>query len=599
MNNTPTTSDNKLTRYLPIILTIIIGLIVSFGTYYFVYKWEQQQIKNNFEKAAEGRALAIERALAHKLELLETFEGFFLANHNSLDSAKFHSFVAPFLERYPDTQAIGWIPRISKSQRANEGKITELNEEGQLVNAADREYYFPFHYLEPIEGNQEAIGFDIAFDKERLQMLRESAENGKPMAISHLTILQESASLHGLLVFMPIYTENMPKGNNNQRWEALMGFVLSVYQVGDILNAAMKYLEPRPIDIRVYDQTGEEQQFLYFHPGQVDPDILANLDEEALANQAQSPKMELTKAFLMAGRKLSVVCRPAPGYHLTTSGGWQAITVLILGLLVTAMLAAYFYVAMRHAYHMAEAAERANQAQSRFLANMSHQLRTPLNAIIGYSDLLQEEAEDLEDPTVLQDVEKIYISAKYLLSLSDGILDLSKIKAGKIELDIEACNVKHLIDDIISIATPLMKKNNNTMMVNCADDVGNMQADPTRLHQILFSLLNNAAENTENGQIILEVAREKTPERTWMRFAVTDMAGGMTAEQQEALLTALSNVESFSEDNEDIRMGLIIGAYFWRMMEGNLSVDSEVGKGSTLTLRLPVHGPGTSQAKAE
>ncbi len=607
MENVTTGKPSVWRRYLPIILSVSIGVAVSFVLYYLVQQWEQQKIQANFKKAAEDRAFAIQRALAHKQDLLQTVDAFMQANSEDLTRTRFKSFVDPFMQRYPGIQAVEWIPRIPLTQRGEfearaqqtfsnpEFRITELNQEGNIVPAGERPEYYPFFYIEPLKGNELALGFDVAADKERREVLMTAAETGEMRAISHLTLIQETASLHGLLMFLPIYEKGSSIETPSQRMEALHGFVLGVFQVGEILDDAMRYLDPRPIDIRVFDESpdvGEEPQFLYFHAGQLDSEILAEMDEEELEpDPAAEPAMQVTKTFLVAGRTWSVDCTPAPGYHLTTGSGWQALTVLLLGLLITIFLAIYFYNAMRHAYLMAEVSESANQAQSKFLANMSHELRTPLNAIVGYSELLQEEAVDLDDPTLLQDVEKIYISGKYLLSLTDGILDLSKIKAGKVELHTETCKISHVIEEVVSIVTPLVKKNNNNLTVNYQDDLGTMQTDVTRLHQILFNLLNNATESTEQGEIRLDVAREHLDNKEWIRFAISDSGPGMTAEQRNWLTQVLSRGadEDKSADEEEIGFGLAISSHFWRMMNGKMEVKSEPDKGSTFILRLPAH----------
>jgi signal transduction histidine kinase len=222
---------------------------------------------------------------------------------------------------------------------------------------------------------------------------------------------------------------------------------------------------------------------------------------------------------------------------------------------------------------------------------MSHELRTPLNAIVGYSELLQEEAVDLNDPTILQDVEKIYISGKYMLSLTDGILDLSKIKAGKIELHSETCKLSHVLEEVISIVTPLLRKNGNSLKVDYPEEIGTMQTDVTRLHQILFNLLNNANESTEQGEIRLEVSRDTIDKKEWVRFAVSDSGGGMTIEQRQWLLRILSKgaVHERSADEEEVGFALAISSHFWKMMGGELDIHSEPNRGSTFILRLPAH----------
>src|SRR4249920_1120498 len=152
--------------------------------------------------------------------------------------------------------------------------------------------------------------------------------------------------------------------------------------------------------------------------------------------------------------------------------------------------------------------EEASQHKSQFLANMSHELRTPLNAIIGYSEMLQEEAEDLDAGAFLPDLVRINGAGKHLLGLINDILDLSKIEAGRMDLFVETFDVRRLVDDVEAVVRPLAEKNANWLVIECADDLGTMQADQTKVRQALFNLLSNASKFTEQGTISLSVARD-------------------------------------------------------------------------------------------
>ena len=153
----------------------------------------------------------------------------------------------------------------------------------------------------------------------------------------------------------------------------------------------------------------------------------------------------------------------------------------------------------------------ASQHKSQFLANMSHELRTPLNAIIGYSEMLQEEAEDLDADAFLPDLQRINGAGKHLLGLINDILDLSKIEAGRMDLFLETFEIGQIVRDVAAIVQPLVDKNGNMLVVRCPEDVGTIQADQTKVRQALFNLLSNATKFTDHGTIELRVAL--TPRR--------------------------------------------------------------------------------------
>ena len=244
----------------------------------------------------------------------------------------------------------------------------------------------------------------------------------------------------------------------------------------------------------------------------------------------------------------------------------------------------------------------ASRHKSQFLANMSHELRSPLNAIIGYSEMLQEEVEDLGEETLIPDLQKVNAAGKHLLGLINDILDLSKIEAGRMDLDLTTFEISRLVQDVAAIVQPLVEKNGNSLVVTCPDDVGAMQADQTKLRQTLFNLLSNAAKFTDHGRIELRVARGElrvedehgaghllaTHNSQLVTFAVSDTGIGMTEEQLSRLFEAFSQGEASTRSRYGgTGLGLAISRHFCRLMGGDLTAESVHGQGSTFTVRLP------------
>jgi len=232
--------------------------------------------------------------------------------------------------------------------------------------------------------------------------------------------------------------------------------------------------------------------------------------------------------------------------------------------------------------------EAASQLKSQFLANMSHELRTPLNAIIGISEMLRDDAVDLKREDELEPLERVLRAGRHLLALINDILDLSKIEAGKMDIHVESFAIRPLIDDVVQTIAPMAQKNGNTLKVECAEDIGTMGADQTRVRQALLNLASNANKFTEGGTVTIGASRSSFGGRDWVTLAVTDTGIGLTPEQMGRLFQEFVQADaSTTRKYGGTGLGLAISRRFCQMMGGDIAVASEPGRGSTFTIRLP------------
>jgi signal transduction histidine kinase len=228
----------------------------------------------------------------------------------------------------------------------------------------------------------------------------------------------------------------------------------------------------------------------------------------------------------------------------------------------------------------------ASQHKSQFLANMSHELRTPLNAIIGVSEMLREDAEAAKQDT--EPLDRVLGAGRHLLALINDILDLSKIEAGRMELQLETLPLAPLIADVVKTIEPLAAKNANKVAAICVADIGAMHADQMRLRQALLNLMSNANKFTERGTITVDARHGQENGRDWVTIAVADSGIGMTPEQMGKLFQEFSQADaSTTRKYGGTGLGLAISKRFCQMMGGDITVESEVGRGSTFTIRLP------------
>jgi PAS domain S-box-containing protein len=261
------------------------------------------------------------------------------------------------------------------------------------------------------------------------------------------------------------------------------------------------------------------------------------------------------------------------------------------------------------------AAEAANRSKSEFLANMSHELRTPLNAIIGYSELLQEDAEDLGAEEFVSDLKRISTAGQHLLAIIKDILDFSKIEAGRMKLDVENFSILNLVEDVTAMIALMADKNSNILEIQCTDDIGDMSTDLTKLRECLLNLLSNASKFTFSGAITFAVTRQevkiteesaveegahgepennsllmsaKSPSQDWIVFTVKDTGIGMTPDQLARVFEPFTQADSSSTKKYGgTGLGLTITKKYCKMMGGDIRAVSKLNQGSIFIIRLP------------
>jgi signal transduction histidine kinase len=256
--------------------------------------------------------------------------------------------------------------------------------------------------------------------------------------------------------------------------------------------------------------------------------------------------------------------------------------------------AAQSVLAIQNANLFAEVEEKSHQLElasehkSQFVANMSHELRTPLNAIIGLTEMMFTNAARFGTEKAQEPLQRVHRAGTHLLGLINQVLDLSKIEAGKLELNPESVKLAPVIDEVVGTARQLAEQNKNRLVVEAPDNLGALTVDPMRLRQILLNLLSNACKFTKQGEVALR-ARRVVDGRDWIELAVADSGIGMTAEQQAKLFEEFTQADSSTAQRfGGTGLGLAISRKLARMMGGDVTVTSEPGKGSVFTVRLPV-----------
>ncbi len=236
-----------------------------------------------------------------------------------------------------------------------------------------------------------------------------------------------------------------------------------------------------------------------------------------------------------------------------------------------------------------EEAERSNRQKSVFLAKMSHQLRTPLNAVIGYSEILLEDAKENEDEQIA-DLQRINSAGKHLLSLVTDVLDMSKIESNKTDLTIQPFHLNDFIDDVVATGRSLVTSNGNEFIVEREPGLGIVISDETRLRQAVLNLLSNAGKFTKYGRVTLSASRQTERGEDWVLVSVTDTGIGISQENQQKLFKDFNQADaSTASKYGGTGLGLALSQHLCRMMGGNIEVQSEFGRGSRFTVKIPAY----------
>ena len=342
-----------LRRYLASMCTLGIGMVISFILYTIVDNWEREKQRGEFESLVKGYANAVRQSLNENAEAL-VFLGDFFNNSTHVTRQEFSSFVESVLPRYPGIQAFSWNPLVRDEKRADyeftareEGladfEFTERTEDSKLVRAAHRQEYIIVYYIEPLQTNRPALGFDIASNPTRLKAINKGFNTAKLSATDRITLVQETGNQFGILLLLPIYRPGVSLQTKKERYQHRKGFVVEVLRIGDVVETALKGFADEGINLFLHDMSAdEENRFLYQRPSRP-----SGMTEPPTAEKAILKGLSWNETFDFVGRQWKLTFSPS-SFYFRSRPLWQSWIVLSSSLLLTFMLAFYLFKKLRY-----------------------------------------------------------------------------------------------------------------------------------------------------------------------------------------------------------------------------------------------------------
>ncbi len=571
------------------------GLALTAFVAWFAHQREQHTRDRSFVQLAASRTAAIAETL-HDLRNTELESlAHFYEGSEEVTFEEFRGFSA-YLTKNPAVRAWAWIEAVPVAEKAGFERearaagwkargIWEMASGGNRVPAAGRTTYYPVFQVAPLDGNEPALGYDLGSDPRRRAALEEAEHTGLPTATEAVTLVHPAAGEEGLLVFRPVFAD--------RRRERLRGFVAAVLPMSALLRCA---------------DSGDSSilQICLLRPDAV-PKSLATA--WAAGNPPARGPAAVRPVFAF-GKTFAVTAHAGPEYmslHRARAGGLAASLGLALTATVTLLirvtrrrreelerLVAERTAALEESNRALEEskrlAESATRAKTEFLANMSHEIRTPMTAVLGYADVLLDEVGlGRGTPGSVEAARAIQRNGKYLLDLVNDILDISKIEAGRLHMEHITCSPMQVLAEVVSLMRVRAEAKNVPLELQYAGPIpDSIETDPLRWRQILINLVGNAIKFTETGSVrIVASLVQKPGEAALLRVEVVDTGLGLTPEQVGNLFQPFTQADSSTTRRfGGTGLGLTISKRLAAMLGGDVTVQSEYGKGSTFSVTV-------------
>ncbi|MGD1857838.1 MAG: CHASE domain-containing protein [Leptolyngbyaceae cyanobacterium] len=559
-----------------IIFTLLLGTGLSVLATLAVARWERTNYRIQFQRQTDSLATALQRSINRYTDILLSLGDFYTVSEQPVSRTEFNRFVQRVLRTYPGIQALEWAPVVLQPDRARfeqtvqtagypTFQITERESRGGLIRAAERPYYIPVTYLQPLTGNELAMGYDLTSDATRRNALQMARDSGQIALSGRIRLVQENKNQFGFLVFLPLY-DGAPSSQTARRAQ-IEGYLLGVFRVSDVVEESLAALNYN-IDFTLRDRSASpSEQFLGYYSAAAQ--TVTTQDQQLEADSC--PYRDLcTHILTTGGRQWAITFTTAD-----SPTPWSALSTLVIGLLLTTGIVRYLAQAEAELARTREL----SQAKIRLFSMASHELRTPLSTILLSAQTLETDSSTVDRQRIYS---RIRATAKRMNQLLNDLLTLSRAESGKLQFAPEILNLpqycQQLTEDI-QFSFETSPKIELTVSGNCQK----VYIAPQLLRAILTNLLSNAVKYSgQQPQVTLHVSCHAHK----ITFQVQDRGIGISPADQARLHEAFyrgTNVGTVAGTG----LGLSVVNACLQLHQGSLTCSSQLGRGTTFEVTLP------------
>jgi signal transduction histidine kinase len=619
-------------EHLPVLVVLVAGSAISMGGYMASRYYLERDDLAKFEREASHHEKVVQNAVDEHLEAVRMTAQFLSAAEIEVDRWSFWDFtlgrppdfpgVQPFpgVRSFPGIESLQWIPNVPHENRAayeekarSDGLISERDAGTGVVSAAERPAYLPVYYVEPTEGNEGLLGFDMATIPAVLEALERARDAASLTVTQEMPITVGDEVRRTVMAIEPVYRGRSVPASVDGRRTTLKGFVVAMIDPASIVDRTVGlYTTPAWLDMYLYDDSARtDGGLLHYRPSQ-----LRRLQSWPVTLGEVKRGRHTDVDHKVGDRSWSIVVAPVPGrFNFATSG--TPYVVAVFGAVLTLLLANYF-VAQRNRRRLIEEkvsertselsaanrslanevqerkrvaralrsakeeAEVANHAKSGFLAMISHELRTPLNAIIGFSEILSEQMfGPLGNKKYSDYVKDIGNSGQHLLGLINNILDLTKVEANEFNLRRQTMNLAEAIEEVLRLFDGQARAAAQLIELDLDKPLPALHADPSAIRQIFINLVSNALKFTPDGGLIVVSAKLDGNGR--LTISVSDNGIGIPKEHIDGVFQPFSQVDSsLARKYEGTGLGLPLTKSLVQLHGGTIRIESVPRHGTTV-----------------